>query len=315
MVWYLLFVLKLLLVINIYDTFASSFEALRRLQEINRALKGTVERMKEEGTLNSTKENKELVEKRFKSVFQEELEKAKREGGDLSRSDDPFIEQGLSLCEQMKKRKEELSASAGKKILTGALVGAGIGAVAAGRDRRSEGAIVGAIAGVIAATAHELWTKKDLFEESPEKVAKRVKYSPEKGVHLKITKLDFNKKSYKDNEDARLILRVELLTPDYRGESDDKPRGIFGKLASSREVAKELPQNNTFYDIKIEAFLIRDNKEVFIAEETYSIPMGSYPFLYVFPMCPVIPKGTYELKFKVTHGEVSDEKVISFEKI
>jgi len=306
------FLLVYIVFIGIYDVFASSFEALRKLQEINRALKGTVQRMKEENRLNP--ENREQVEKDMKRVFQEELEKAQRGIAGTGGAEDFLVEQGLKQCEQMKKRKEELSASAGRKIITGAFIGAGIGAAVSDRDKRTEGAILGALSGVIVATAHELWTKKDLFEESAERVAKRIRYTQDKGIHLKISKLEFNKRNYKDNEDARLILRVELLTPDFK-LSDDASKSILSRIVKSKDNEEVEIKNSKFYDIKIEAFLIREGKELFIAEEVYSVPMGSYPFLYVFPMCPIIPKGVYELKFRVSHGEMSDEKVVSFEKI
>lgn len=297
--------------------YANSLDALKQLQEINKALKRTIERMKEEGTLNQG--DKKQVEERYKKIFQEELKKAKEESSHTFGPEvqDPFLEQGLQVCENMKKSKEELSASAGKKILAGAAAGAVIGAVAAGKDRRREGAIIGALVGVTAATAYELWNKRHFFEESPEKVAKRVNYSPEKGVYIKISKLEFDKTNYRDNENAKLIMRIELLTPDFKPKVSEEKNllNIFSFKKGDAEDDKNNTTTQRFYDVKVEAYLVKENREIFIAEEKYSMPMGSYPFLYVFPMCPIIPKGTYELKFKVTYGETHDERVVSFEKI
>jgi|GEM_PF-3557365 len=295
----------------------NSLEALKQLQEVNKALKRTIERMKEEGTLNQG--DKKQIEERYQKIFQEELKKAKEESFSISTGiQDPFLEKGLQVCENMKKNKEELSASAGKKILVGAAAGAVIGSAAAGKDRRREGAIIGAIGGALAATAYELWNKRHFFEESPEKVAKRVNYSPEKGAYIKISKLEFDKTNYRDNENAKLIMRIELLTPDFNPKVSEE-KNLLKDIFSFKKGDAEYDNNNTttqrFYDIKVEAYLVKENREIFIAEEKYSMPMGSYPFLYVFPMCPIIPKGTYELKFKVSYGEMQDEKRVSFEKI
>lgn len=84
----------------------NSLEALKQSQEVNKALKRTMERMKEKGTLNQgdKKQIKERYQKNQK-ISQEELKKAKEESFSSSTGiQDPF-EKDLQVCENMKKTR------------------------------------------------------------------------------------------------------------------------------------------------------------------------------------------------------------------
>lgn len=220
----------------------------------------------------------------------------------------------LIQCESMKKDKESLVASAGKKILAGAAIGAAVGAAAAGKKRREEGAILGAIAGMIAATGYELWTKKDLFEEDALKVARKVGYQPSQGPYLKIREIKLNKENFKIGESLRLILRVDYLFPEAVDSEKLNKSKNFAILNFGFKENKE-ETSSIFHEITIKAYYLKDNQEYYVAEETYNIPPGSTPFLYVFPICEAFKKGEHTIKFVIEKGNMKDEKIVIFNRI
>lgn len=289
-----------------------AIEELRKLQD---ALKQTQKRLETELKGKSEKELKSKeVQRRVQEVFKEEYEKAMKSEESYG-LDEEILRAKIRSCENMKKRKEDLLTSASKKIIGGALIGAAVGAAAAGKDRRSEGAIIGALGGMMIALGHEIWTKKDLFDESAEKLAKRIKYDPTQGLYLKIGDIKLDKQSYKLNEDIRLILKVEYLSPETfvsRGNSTPSILGL-SFFSSQREDGEKTDLN--FRDVKISAYLLKDNQEIFIAEEEYTIPPGTTPFLYVFPVCEVIPQGEHKIKFVIESQGVRDERIVTFNRI
>lgn len=310
-----LFLLVFILLSSVNLVLGFDLKAIEELRKLQEALKQTQKRLETELKGKSEKDLKSKeVQKRVQEVFKEEYEKAmKVEGGqDLN---EEMLKIRIKNCENMKKRKEDLLTSASKKIIGGAIVGAALGAAAAGKDRRSEGAIIGAVTGTLIATAHEIWTKKDLFDESPDKLAKRVKYDPAQGLYLKIGDIKLDKSSYKLNEDIRLILRVEYLSPESFTLTPKDTSSFLGlSFFSSQKKINEAADPN-FLEVKIKAYLVKEEQEIFIAEEQYSIPPGTTPFLYVFPVCEVIPLGEHKIKFVIEGQGVKDEKIVVFNRI
>ncbi|BAU23095.1 hypothetical protein THC_0703 [Caldimicrobium thiodismutans] len=296
-----------------FTAYASNLEVIQQLKRLNEALKQTQERIKNElKDKNNQEINSQSFQRNIQEVFQEEYKNTQM----ISyKEDDSIFNQALRQCDEMKKSKEDLVSGAGKKVLTGAAIGAAIGAAAGGKKRREEGAILGAISGAMAGLAYELWTKKDLFEESPEKLAKRVKYNPSNGLYLKIGEIVVKNENVKTGDNLRLILRVEYLFPEFfsNSVSENKNLFMFGMKPVSGEKNEE--SSSVYHTIKIRAYVINKDNQNFVAEEEYSIPPGTTPFLYVFPICDAIPRGEHEIKFVVERMGIKDEKIVRFTKI
>lgn len=245
---------------------SDALENLKQLTETLKTLQRSLQGIDQKEVPKNYKAKKFNSKPEFSNLedFQKKLENSQR---DLI----------LSQCESMKKEKESLVSSAGKKILAGAAVGAAVGAAAAGKNRRTEGAILGAITGMIAATGYELWTKKDLIEEDAYKVAQKVGYRPEQGIYLKIREIKPNKENVKMGESLTVIVRLDYLFPEAIDSEKLKNSGsfnLFGSLIKGNNEEKPA----IFHEVTIKAYYLKENQEVFVAEETYNIPPGCTPF-------------------------------------
>lgn len=175
-------------------------------------------------------------------------------------------------CEDMLNNspKVRLIDQAAENKLKGIATGAAVGALI-DKDRK-RGAILGAISGAAAATAHTMWATKDKHPEDYDKTAKRLGYKPSQGDLLKIEPVVKNTE-YKRGDYAEIVLRVSLLTPD----------------------------KNNHVPVWINTYLVGENKTMIpLGSESYYVLPGTTPFVYFFPVCDSVKEGVYRLNFQIT---------------
>ena len=161
--------------------------------------------------------------------------------------------------------KSSVVSSTAKSVAAGAIVGGLLGALF-DKKNRAQGAIIGAIGGMMAGVGYAYYKNQEKLRTSPEDLAKQINYDY-KTPYFRFEKIIINGSSFSPGQYIPLVFRFDIL----------KPKKNEGALVS-------------YY-----ATLYRNNVPISSFYDTITLPQGGVADVFAIPVCQGAVPGSYTL--------------------
>jgi len=198
----------------------------------------------------------------------------------------------LQACKNMFENspKKSVLMETGQNVLKGAIGGAALGflsgLIEGKKDKATERAILGGIAGATAGIIYSIYKNESKLHKSRDALVKELNYNPTSGNIFQIVyvKVEGDKSEFKAGEFIPIVIRFNALKP-----NPEEPVEVFytGKL-------------------------YHDGKLVGMFYDKIYIPQGQSADVFVIPVCNGAKVGEYTLELIATSSGISDTTRLSW---